>query len=116
MSKDNNPPPVHHVLVTPETAARVLYDNWTGLAGMPSPSRELASQGHFFSALRLLFEPDADLTKPPKTPSPHQMEPVAWQAKGSDGVWRYVEMPRTAEAMGMEIRGLVPVEHPKHNQ
>lgn len=39
-------------------------------------------------------------------------EPVAWQAKGIDGIWRYVEMPRTAAGMGMEIRGLVPVDTP----
>lgn len=57
------------VVVTPGTAARVLYENWSGLASLPSPARELASQGHFFSALRLLFEPDADLTKPPKATS-----------------------------------------------
>ena len=33
-------------------------------------------------------------------------EAVAWQVKGDDGVWRYVEMPKTAKAMGMEIRPL----------
>ncbi|CDN52501.1 Hypothetical protein RG1141_CH01360 [Neorhizobium galegae bv. officinalis bv. officinalis str. HAMBI 1141] len=64
-----SPPPQPNVRVTPEIAARVLYENWSGLANLPSPARELASQGHFFSALRLLFEPDADLTKPPKATS-----------------------------------------------
>lgn len=50
-------------------AARLLYDNWAGLHDMPSPAREKASQGHFFSALRLIFEPNADLRKPP-SPAP----------------------------------------------
>lgn len=33
-------------------------------------------------------------------------EPVAWQIKGTDGTWRYIEMPKTARAMGREIRPL----------
>ncbi|ASP64431.1 Lar family restriction alleviation protein [Sinorhizobium meliloti] len=61
--------------VTPERAARVLYDNWSGLNALPSPARELASQGHFFSALRLIFEPNADLRRPP-APAALTQEPT----------------------------------------
>lgn len=38
-------------------------------------------------------------------------EPVAWQAKGYDGIWRYIEMPRTARTLGMELRPLYAL-HP----
>ena len=46
--------------------------------------------------------------KKTESPAEHVMgsKPVAWQAKGSGGVWRYVEMPKTAKAMGMSIRPL----------
>lgn len=35
-----------------------------------------------------------------------QQEAAAWQVKGSDGVWRHVEMPKTARVAGMELRPL----------
>lgn len=47
---------------------------------------------HIRSALEAALSTDAD--------------PVAWQAQSDDGVWRYVEMPRTAKSMGMPIRPL----------
>ncbi|MFN8681723.1 hypothetical protein ACDP63_11350 [Paracoccus sp. P2] len=40
--------------------------------------------------------------------------PVAWQAKGSDDTWRYVEMPKTARAVGMELRPLYATPSSAH--
>lgn len=50
--------------VTIEQAARVLYDAWPSGIDMPEPVRSRAEKGHFFTALRLIFEPDGDVRKP----------------------------------------------------
>lgn len=50
--------------VSLQQAARVLYDHWKSLDDLPKPVREMISKGHFFSALRLIFDPGADLKRP----------------------------------------------------
>jgi hypothetical protein len=101
MSKTKSPSPQTNLRVTPEIAARVLYDNWSGLASLPSPARELASQGHFFSALRLLFEPDADLTKPPESmPAPETQKPVLYVSEKQLAQCIGTYLPTRAEAEG----------------
>jgi hypothetical protein len=51
--------------LTASDAARILYGAFYDADDLPSAVRREAREGHFFTALRLLFDPDADLSKPP---------------------------------------------------
>lgn len=50
--------------VAVEDAARILYYAFNEATDLPPHVFDAAGKGHFFSALRLLFEPDADLRQP----------------------------------------------------
>lgn len=67
-----------------EAAARTLYFAFKDASELPSDVFKQAGEGHFFTALRLLFDPLCDLAI-----LPH--EPVAWQYKDAWGRWAYCQ-------------------------
>lgn len=87
-------------------AARIIYEAYQSAVELPPAIRDVAARGGFFSALRLLIDPDADLRQPY-----NPLSPSTSAARGGAGdLFHFIEDQARHSRYGVTIEWVVGAE------